>query len=281
MSNRELDNLFKTKLEDLERKPSANAWDRIQAGKQQKKGKGIWFYSSIAAAVVLLIASAGVFLLNNDNTATTTGITALEDDVKQKEAMAAKEVEEEKLSLQKSESSQQLAVDNEQNSHSEEAIISKDNKDNKKDLIAHSSQAKAVSKANKGESSDKDLSKTRNQEPKTKNSELKTENQELNIENTEPKTLNSHATNSTTVASTNQQPKEQDKGQTITFNIEDFKAATTVAKAAEKEEKRSPLKKVVDFAKNLKEGDAGLGELREAKNELFALNFKKENDNSK
>ncbi|GAA0893075.1 hypothetical protein GCM10009122_27540 [Fulvivirga kasyanovii] len=284
MSNRELDNLFKTKLEDLERKPSANAWERIQAGKQKKKGKGVWFYAGIAAAIVLLAAFTGVLLLNNETEDTT--IANLEESTKGQERAINTESP---LASDKKEKEPEVPEGQKNNARPEASgtIASPSQQAGDTDnFIAHSDR----NKDKKGSNNKKPLENGSSgvETYNNFNTPTKVENTSVEIQNEKPETgeeeikiLDSHATNSTTVASTNQQPEAQDKGQTITFNIEDFKTAAAVAKAEEKEEKRSPLKKVVDFAKNLKEGDAGLGELREAKNELFALNFKKENDNSK
>ncbi|UII29857.1 hypothetical protein LVD17_16275 [Fulvivirga ulvae] len=286
MSNRELDNLFKTKLEDLERKPSANAWERIQAGKQKKKRKGIWFYTGIAATIVLLAAFTGVFLFNND-TETTTTIATLKENTKGEEHSV--KTESPLVITDKKERDSQVLEEQENNAQPEasgtiaspaQQVSGTDN------FTAHSDRNKDEKRSDNKKtlengSSGIETSNNLNSVAKVENTPIENQNGEPETGKEEIKILHSHATNSTTVASTNQQPEVQDKGQTITFNIEDFKTATATAKAEEKEEKISPLKKVVDFAKNLKESDAGLGELREAKNELFALNFKKENDDSK
>lgn len=286
MSNRELDNLFKTKLEDLEKTPSANAWERIQAGKQKKKGKGIWFYTGIAAAIALLAAFTGVFLLNND-TETTTTIATLEENTNGEEHSV--KTESTLAVSDKNEKDSQVLEEQENNAQPEgsRAIASPSPEVSSTDnLIAHSDQNNNEKRSNHKKTSENGSSKAEthnnlNSMAKTENASVKDQNEKLKAENEETINLDSHATNATTVASTNQQNEAESKGQTITFNIEDFKTATTVTKAEEKEEKKSPLKKVAAFAKSLKEGDTGLGELREAKNELFALNFKKENDDSK
>ncbi|UII24956.1 hypothetical protein LVD15_16780 [Fulvivirga maritima] len=89
------------------------------------------------------------------------------------------------------------------------------------------------------------------------------------------------ATTESEIASTKQ---IEEKGQTYTFNIEDFqkKKEESIATASEennRDEDKSAFKKVLQFAKDLKESD-GLGELRKAKNELLLINSKK-NDYSK
>jgi hypothetical protein len=54
-----------------------------------------------------------------------------------------------------------------------------------------------------------------------------------------------------------------------------------VAVAPSDEEKRTGLRKVMDVALEVKSGDNPLGELREAKDELFALEFRKDKNNAK
>lgn len=72
------------------------------------------------------------------------------------------------------------------------------------------------------------------------------------------------ATAQTTFASTHQ------KSIKLEFTLEDFPSAPPVATVGE--EKSSGLKKVWELAREVKNGD---GPVREIKNELFALNFKK------
>ena len=64
---------------------------------------------------------------------------------------------------------------------------------------------------------------------------------------------------------------------TVGKNIE----ADAVALAPADEEKRTGLRKVMDVALEVKSGDNPLGELREAKDELFALEFRKDKNNAK
>ena len=57
--------------------------------------------------------------------------------------------------------------------------------------------------------------------------------------------------------------------------------ADAVAVAPSDEEKRTGLQKVMDVALEVKSGDSPLGELREAKDELFALEFRKDKNKGK
>ncbi|MBL6448132.1 hypothetical protein JMN32_17570 [Fulvivirga sp. 29W222] len=283
MSNRELDNLFKTKLEDLERNPSANAWERIQAGKQKKKETGIWLYTGIAAAVILLVTLTSVFLLNGD-TETPTTIATLKENIKDEKHSIKTNTPLASIEKEKESEISQEQENNVQPEASDIIAPSSQQAGNTENLMGHNERSSFNGKsAEQGTSKTKTNNDTKNGITKIEIISSENQNDEPKVERTDTKILDSHATNNTTVASTNQQVETKDKGgQTMTFNIEDFKATKTVAEVNEpEEEKKSPLKKVAAFAKSLKEGDAGLSELREAKNELFALNFKKENDNSK
>ena len=93
---------------------------------------------------------------------------------------------------------------------------------------------------------------------------------------------NTDATSETEIASNPQ--KESESGSTIVFDIEDFdmKTAVTNAYEAAEETKKSGFKKVLDFVKSVKEGETGLGGLREAKNNLLSIKQKeKKDDNSR
>jgi hypothetical protein len=61
----------------------------------------------------------------------------------------------------------------------------------------------------------------------------------------------------------------------IEFTLDPVPSTTLVAKATE-EEKGNGFKKILDKALDLKNGEGDLGGLRDAKNELFALDFKKD-----
>lgn len=58
---REIDKLFQAGLTDLQRRPSADAWARIESGMAKpKKRLAAWWYS--AAAAILLLAIAGAYV---------------------------------------------------------------------------------------------------------------------------------------------------------------------------------------------------------------------------
>ncbi len=62
MNDKELDHLFRQKLDPVEVAPSADAWQQLEAGLQHKKEKKVWAHvSRIAAVIMLLLGSWGAF----------------------------------------------------------------------------------------------------------------------------------------------------------------------------------------------------------------------------
>lgn len=275
MSNRELDNLFKNKLDELEVRPSAGSWEKIQGNLTQEGKRGAWFYAGIAAAIVLLAIFTGVFLFNNTGKQPEQQIALSqpESTVKNPGTSVPDEIEPTAPEEQKEWQSTGQEKMNEDKAGKQPAPTQTKNKTQKTDANTLKNINTAPSKAPQDQLAvEKQVTKGVDTSDPIPVSEDLIAVKELKID--------TGATNETAIASTDQ--KQNDGGQTLVFNIEDFNAKVNVASANETEkEKRSTLKKVLDFAKSVKEGDGGLAELREAKNELFALNFKKENDNSK
>jgi hypothetical protein len=63
MQDKELDELFSSKLDDLEMQPSARVWENISAGLADKKRKKrLVPFLSIAASITVLVASYVLFI---------------------------------------------------------------------------------------------------------------------------------------------------------------------------------------------------------------------------
>lgn len=62
MQDKEFDDLFRTKLDNLEMEPSAQVWANIDTELSGKKRKSIFPVLSIAASVIILIAAAIIFI---------------------------------------------------------------------------------------------------------------------------------------------------------------------------------------------------------------------------
>lgn len=279
MSERELDHLFKHKLEDLEKAPSAAAWDKVQAN-MKKPESHLFRQYGVAAAVVLLMIAGGVFWVNKHNN--DQPAEQLAENVGSGESEVGSPKSEVRSPKEEGGSQKEEARGTVSEERSNKAEEMKENPvaEQKEPLLA-------LNKPPRTEPAQTGNNKTENTEPKTQNHEPETGNMELTTnrgliaESKEPETQNREP------GTENREPgtenTEEQTGNTMVFDIEDFnKKAVAVAEnpADEDKDKPSALKRVLEFAKNVKEGDTGLGELREAKNELFALNFKKD-DNSK
>jgi len=70
--------------------------------------------------------------------------------------------------------------------------------------------------------------------------------------------------------------KELEKPIVIEFTLDPIPVRTLVAQAEGENEKNNGFEKILDKARDIKNGDSELGGLRDAKNELFALDFRKD-----
>jgi hypothetical protein len=84
-------------------------------------------------------------------------------------------------------------------------------------------------------------------------------------EKKEEENLITKATSTTTLASSTQKPIK------LEFTLDDFASEEKVV--ATTEVKNTGLKRVLELAKEVKNGEGPVSNLREMKNELFALNF--------
>ena len=265
MSNKELDSLFKNKLEKLERQPSADVWSKIEAQTQQKKP--VWLWMKIAAAILLVLVS-GIVLWNTTQNEISTG----------KMPVIAE-------SEQNSTNTDEIDNSNTTDEISNTEKIAEPNTQ----PIVESEDIKPIEPIQNAESNDAPL--VANNNTMASNEQVIEQLPEVNEinEKTSPEALIAeNNTNDATIENRTASEQQAAEGTTLVFNIEDFKkteVATNTSTSDKPEETTSTSKKgfnkVLDLVKELK-GDAGIGDLREAKNEVFALNFKKEgNDNSK
>ena len=66
MLDNDIDQLFKSSLEDFEVSPAANSWDKITDGLDQKPKTKKYPIFWMAAASVLLVATLGITLFNQE-----------------------------------------------------------------------------------------------------------------------------------------------------------------------------------------------------------------------
>ena len=260
MKNQALDNLFKNKLAELRKEPPANTWERIQAN--TKKERFPWIYIRIAAAVVILAVFAGIIWIFTSNQPAVKIIAIHGTPV------------DERAEKQSNEHKQQVVDEN-------KAIegLAQANKPEQKTTEKPQAESGPPKKQNPVTAQNKlTIDKTANKKSEQLAKSTETESNQPETYNQQP------ATRTQKGESSYQQQETRKRGtRAVTFNIEEFTAARipeTTNVPANDVEKKTTWKKVVDFAKNIKDGKETIGEIREAKNELFALNFKNKNENS-
>ena len=277
MSNEELDDLFKHKLETLKTPPSPSSWQEVERRilKQNAKKPGWPIYTKVAAAVLILMVFSGVMIKfiskNEQDIAIITGIeivkpghsTAVNECITE-ELMAIKTVPKEVRRATLSEMKAGNPIKN----------------------IDKSTAAKSAEKKPTVTSAEQSSDLNNDHENEVKHLKSKTEmviapgfSKSLTSEITPVKKIPEDFEN--VVVAENTQPRT---GRKLTFNLDDFSTRNSPEIHVNQSEETIPqkgLKKIAGLAKTIKEGK-GLAELRAAKNELLAFNSKKKvNENVK
>ncbi|MEM6523320.1 MAG: hypothetical protein AAGF85_04505 [Bacteroidota bacterium] len=270
MSREELDKLFRDKLEGISPEPSVESWSTIQARMEEKKG--VRFYLRIAAAILLLISFAAFYILNKNYTDAPSRSIA-ENVVTEPIPHQSDTVKNDSIQIEESKAI--LNPTEERDSSMDSSQVK--NKENKKDAVSKPS----LHQNNLATNNDTQLNKSISIR---KDSIIQQVNNRdlIPVETLVAENDVTDATSEAEEASSEQ--NESKSGSTLVFNIEDFdmKSAVTNAYEVAEETKKSGFKKVMDFVKSVKEGEAGLGGLREAKNNLLSIKQKeKDDDNSK
>jgi hypothetical protein len=219
-----IDELFKTKLANHQVPPSADAWQRVEAGLVKKNSVWVW---RLAAAFVLFGLLSGVWYLWSANTETQPELVHQPDTPQKENNIVPVQPEEQKQNL-----------------------VAETKTNNQRKQKANS---KAVVIENEKESKVEVITTT-------------VEEQKVVLTETEV-TL---AENKTEAASIR-------KPIVIEFTLETIpvKVSEPVAIASADDDK-SGLQKILEKARDFKSGESELGSLRDAKNELFALDFRKD-----
>lgn len=266
MNDKELDRLFRQKLEPMEVTPSAGAWQQLEAGLQHKKQKQkkLWAYvSGIAAALLLLLGTWGAFeysqqllpaeqMAETNSNPGTTGTTATTPQ-------------------------QQELVQRKHPQEPEEAVKIKEITEDKTQAVAaEQDPAKKVARKKQNlpegtETQPQALAVTEPQRQEVKKASLPT------------RAIESKAMESEALA-VNETPKILEESfplmeeVVISYRADEEPDATTALAATDIEaepvrEKEISARKILGFFKKVTDnGATGLAELREAKNELLSLN---------
>ena len=260
MSEKDLDNLFKNKLEEFGKAPSRDLWADIDKQLPQNKKKGGYWLMSIAASIIILIAIGLGFYLNDGAEIKNETIAKNEKPVVKESAVSEKEQEnktEEYPSEKVVEETHSTTKEKEETQQTKPII-----KPKTPSSIPEVEQHDELVADNKLEKSDENTL--------DEHTEVFELDQTENIATIEK----SDATTEKEKASTNKQA-----GNTLTFDINDLgKKEALASNDTEEVKKQSKLKQLYNIAKDIKEGESGLSDLREAKNELFAMNFRKHED---
>lgn len=237
----QIDDLFKKKLEVHSVEPDPNVWSRISSGLLKKNKAIIWFR---AAAALLLMVSA-FWLYQNISNSTPSKITEVQPT----------ELKEEKPAV-----IQEKAIEEKHNTIKASVPTIQ-----KPELLA-----------------DKKSNKSHNKMVEEDNPAIN-----MPINNIPIKQAESIAQVDTDPMKGNTENEEAvskptSKPIVIVYELKSY----TVKTESDSEfdpflQKKNGLKKVLDVANNIRTGESPLGGLRQVKEELFALNFKKEDKHNK
>jgi len=249
MNKHQIDDLFRDKLEDYRPTPSKDAWSKLQGNLESKKNNKQWLYLRIAAglSLVALVTYALIFTVKNDkrNETDSNNLTI------QNQTNNA--------SQESNEQSNKLA---ENENIAKEKLISDDpekdqnlpNQQNTLDQIGQSDIATQVIEGKGLELAlDQDLYFS-----------------EIVIKNVEVPVID---IKEASLLSANDDIDDDKQSITITYVIGDINPLILEKEAP----KQSKLKKAWEFAKNVKNGEEKLPNLRGLKNELLAFNKNKKN----
>lgn len=252
MSKEELDHLFKNKLQDHTRMPSANAWEKLE-NRLDGENKPVvfrWWY--IAAAVALLIMSGVVFWNvapgpQMANKTATLADTELED------------------SSQTVIPQEQIAENNERESGiPEEKSMPEDS-------------GAAAEKATPLNLPDQHVAAITPKKPLEEIAAISTEREDAigSLNTKEEVQITEILENSQAIASADNSEKVEET--TLRFSIEEFDEAlipdtNTTNTANSSETKKKGLKKLWASVKSGQLIDTNMGELREAKDDLLSFN---------
>ncbi len=268
MSNKELDNLFKNKLEDFEKSPASSLWDRIDEKLEPPKKRSPWLFLSIAASLLLLISFSYLFLKNDDIQNDNQQEIASNNTASSDSTIDAVKPEE---PIEEASKTEQVTVKSNSKEQTEEQKV----KEQKSKVQPEQKQVIQLP-SNNELTAFNEIKTSENKVEKLEN------NDDVTLLKEEELTTNSSviAQNSTTDATNDEslasEVKNNKGGQTLVFDISQFENSKTTVAATETDKKESKLLQIFNKAKDIKQGESGLGEIRAAKNNLLAFGGKKE-----
>ncbi len=250
--NQQPDKFFREKLEEYQKPVQPSAWNKVEANLDKKNGKLFWL--KIAAGLTILL-SASVFLILKNQ--------PQRDMLSQKmqtDAPAQKNIVDSTTKLEKQKNATEVA---------EHKIVTR-------------IKSKATNQKNK----------KRNKEftPSVVTPDVLQDVPVL-AENKNNITITDNTTaapvepeNTQVIAAQQTVSKNERKSITLIYAVEEvnekYLDKKSLAEATHEEKKPSTFKKLLDKAYDLKYNQDAIGELRQKKNEILALNFKNEKQRS-
>ena len=232
-----VDQFFKNKLDDHTIAPSENAWAKVEAGLSKKNNVVLWRW----AAAVLLMGALITIIYQSQTKTESQPVLA-----------------EKKFEKTKAESNSTEPEKSRQSDRTNKSVEAQHNTTGS----VNKNSSKGIGQPNKKLS--EEIKKRENVAVVDPVENKVSETTNLGVEKIEEK-IKVEATRKTEVASGQQKPIK------LEFTLEDLPSVETVATT--NEVKNTGLKKVLELAREMKEGEGPLTSLKEKKNELFAHNF--------
>jgi outer membrane biosynthesis protein TonB len=243
--NQQPDKLFREKLEGFGKPAPVSAWSRVDAELNKKKDKGLWLK---IAASLLVLAVAAVFLWTSRSAEQTTN------------RVAGNPVKTQKPVLKKEKTPEQSVTTLPEKEEQPAASVQKEITPIKKEM--KKAEPVPVLKTTPQEMVAEVLIEEEEKNKVTENSIVPAEEETVVAQNI----------------------TEEASGITLIYSAEEVNAKyldkKSLAQATSGEKKPSTLRKLLDKAYDLKHNQDPLGDLRQKKNEIFALNFRSEKQRS-
>lgn len=253
--NQQPDKLFREKLEGFQKTVPAGAWNNVEARLNKKKHKGLW----LKVAASLLLMALVTFLLWPDKMQTNQPKQLSQTDIEKESVVPEKKAEP---------LTEQPAAD-----------------PKKADRNTATITKEPVSKR-KAKTKKKDTNRSLQHNAATSQQVTTIEKQEEKILQSQKEVAASQAVETLpgeTLMASNKNAYE-DEGVTLILSAEQvnekYLNKKSLAQATTDDKKTSTLRKLLDKAYDLKHNQDPLGDLRQKKNEILALNFRSEKQRS-
>lgn len=257
MKNKNFDQIFRDKVEKLNHAPSGEAWTKINSSFKIRRKKTIWLLAK-AAIIILICLSAAYMVYQINNTETDKGLPLA--DVPTIE----NKIKSDRLEKEKASNIADAGMKDGENENPLAKVIEKpapvvEKRKNTPVIKSLAANEKKVETAPEN--------KNTSVQPESSFSELKPLDIPLN------ETMIAENISVVTEQEVNEAPPVEERP-VITIIYKSGGKNQSSLLAANREDKASTFEKIMDKAKEIKHSDLGLSELREAKDELLALNFK-------